>query len=71
VTVATLTLGFTGGSSLTRRLPLAEVEGLRAALADDSSPWHELRTDRGTVLVSLPRLAYFRLDDSGRRVGFD
>jgi len=71
VTVATLTIGFTGGLTLTRRLALEQVEGLRAALADDDRPWHELHTDRGVVVVSLPRLAYYELDDTGRRVGFD
>ena len=71
MTVASLTIGFTGGLTLTRRLPAEEVEGLRAALADDASPWHELRTDRGVVVVSLPRLAYYELDDSGGRLGFD
>jgi len=69
--MATLTIGFTGGLTLTRRLPAQEIEGLRAALESDDRPWHELRTDQGTVIVSLPRLAYFELDDSGRRLGFD
>ena len=69
--MATLTIGFTGGLTLTRRLPVEEIEGLRAALESDDRPWHELHTAQGTVILSLPRLAYFELDDSGRRLGFD
>lgn len=71
MTVATLTIGFTGGLTLTRRVPGEAVDGLRAALESDDRPWHELRTDQGTVVLSLPRLAYLELDDSGRRLGFD
>lgn len=71
MTVTTLTIGFSGGLTLTRRLPAEEVDGLRAALADDDRPWHELHTDRGVVVVSLPRLAFYEVGDTGRSVGFD
>lgn len=68
--MATLTIGFTGGLTVTRRMPPEEVEGLRAALDSDDRPWHELHTDQGTIVVSLPRLAYFELDEEGQRLGF-
>lgn len=71
MTVATLTIGFTGGSTLTRELPAEQVESLRAALASDDRAWHELHTSRGVVVVALSRLAYLELADSGRRTGFD
>ena len=69
--MTSLTLGFTGGLTLTRRAPADEVEALRTALAADDRPWHELRTDQGTVSVFLPRLAFFELGGGERRLGFD
>jgi len=69
--VTSLTLGFTGGLTLTRRAPADEVDALRAALDADDRLWHELRTDQGTVSVFLPRLAFFELGDGERRLGFD
>lgn len=65
-----LTLGFTGGLTLTRRTTAEQLDGLRAAIETDAT-WHELRTEQETIVVSLARLAYFELDETGRRLGFD
>ena len=69
--MATLTVGFTGGLTVTREVASGEIESLRASLARDDRPWHELQTNRGLVVLALPRLAYYEIDDSERRPGFD
>ena len=65
-----VTLGFEGGLTVTRRLTPAHIEGLKAAVESDAQ-WHELRTEQELIMISLSRLAYFELDETGRRIGFD
>lgn len=64
-----VTLGFSGGLTVTRRLTGADLDGLRSALDGDGA-WHELKTDQELIMVSLARLAYIELDERGRPVGF-
>jgi len=64
-----VTLGFVGGLTLTRQMTDEQLSGLRAAVERDTG-WHEVRTEQQPVVVSLRRLAFFELDETGRRVGF-
>lgn len=65
-----VTLGFAGGPTVTRRMTAEHLDGLKAALESDAA-WHELRTEQELIMISLSRLAYFELDETGRRIGFD
>lgn len=65
-----VTLGFTGGLTVSRRMTAAQLADLRAAMDDDAT-WCELRTEQETLVVSLSELAYVEADETGRRIGFD
>jgi hypothetical protein len=64
-----VTLGFVGGLTLTRRMTLEHLDGLKAALASDAS-WHEVRTAQQHIVISVSRLAFYELEETARRVGF-
>ena len=64
-----VTLGFTGGLTVSRRMTADHLDDLRAALQTDAT-WHELYTEGEVIVISLARLAYVELDLTGRRVGF-
>ena len=63
-------IGFQGGQVLSIRVPEAELEKLRTALADGRERWHELEAADGAVLVDLGQIVYLRVDSDEHRVGF-
>ncbi len=65
-----VTLGFTGGLTLSRQVGADELARLRSALDQDAA-WFELETKQETVVIALARLVFVEFDSTDRRVGFD
>jgi hypothetical protein len=63
-------VGFSGGQVLALRMQDDSYRGLRSALEDGSSGWHEVLTEDSEVAVDLAQVVYVRLDTERHRVGF-
>ena len=64
-------IGFQGGQSLAVRVANEPLQGLRDALADESSArWHELKTEDSDVSLDLSQVVYVRVETEEHRVGF-
>jgi hypothetical protein len=63
-----ISIGFTGGQSLSARVTGDELVRLRQALG--TTGWHELKGDDGTVALDLANVVFVQVDDDAHRVGF-
>ena len=65
-----LDIGFQGGQVLAVRITQDAYDGLRKALDEGASGWHELKTQDSEVALDLSQVVYVRLDTEEHRVGF-
>jgi hypothetical protein len=63
-----ISVGFTGGQSLSARVAPGELTRLRNALGSEG--WHDLTAEDGTVALDLSRIVYVLVDHEEHRVGF-
>lgn len=63
-----ISIGFSGGQSLSLRVDDSALKALNKALGGDG--WHELSTDEGTVNVRVGEIVYVRTENAETKVGF-
>jgi hypothetical protein len=63
-----VTIGFSGGQSLSVRLADEAIKELGGSLGHDG--WHELAVEDGTVRLRLDQVVYVRVETGEHRVGF-
>jgi hypothetical protein len=63
-----ISIGFSGGQSLSARVKPAELTTLRRALG--TTGWHELKGEDGTVALDLGQVVFVQLADEEHHVGF-
>ena len=63
-----ISIGFSGGQSLSARVTVDELVRLRQALG--TTGWHELKATDGTVALDLAQVVFVQVDDEEHRVGF-
>jgi hypothetical protein len=63
-----ISIGFSGGQSLSARVKPDELVRLRKALG--TVGWHELKGEDGAVALDLANVVFVQVDDEEHRVGF-
>jgi hypothetical protein len=63
-----ITIGFIGGQAVAARVAPDQLAELRKAL--ESTGWHDLTAEDGTVAIDLGKVAYVIVDHEEHRVGF-
>jgi hypothetical protein len=63
-----ISIGFTGGQSLSARVKADELVRLRKALG--TVGWHELNGEGGTVALDLSNVVFVQVDSDEHSVGF-
>ena len=68
--IRNVTVGFESSMPLEVRITAAEFDGLRKALGDGASGWHELKTQNSEIALDLAKVTFVRIDTEDHRVGF-